>query len=73
VDHHLHCGPNPHIIVLTSQKTVPVGTTTLRGAGLITLSGGNTTRLFAVHAGATLIAEDITLRNGRPRADVWGR
>jgi hypothetical protein len=60
-----NCGPNPHIIVLTSQKTLALGTTTLRGAGLITISGGNATRLFAVHSGATLVAEDITLRNGR--------
>jgi hypothetical protein len=60
-----NCGPNPHIIIVTSQKTVLTGMTTLRGAGLITISGGNATRLFVVPAGATLVAEDIVLRNGR--------
>jgi hypothetical protein len=60
-----NCGSAPHEILLTAQKVVPVGTTTIRGAGLVALSGGNASRLFVVPTGATLVSEDIVLRNGR--------
>jgi Right handed beta helix region len=59
-----NCGPAAHIIILSNQKTIRSGTTTIRGAGLITLSGGNVTRLFSVFPGATLVLEHLVLTNG---------
>jgi hypothetical protein len=59
-----NCGPAAHIIILSNQKTIRSGTTTIRGAGLITLSGGNATRLFSVFADATLVLEHLVLTNG---------
>jgi hypothetical protein len=59
-----NCGPAAHIIILSNQKTIRSGTTTIRGAGLITLSGGNATRLFSVFADATLVLERLVLTNG---------
>jgi hypothetical protein len=57
------CGPNPVTIILSSAKTISADTT-IDGGGLITLSGGNSHRLFLVNAGATLTLNNITLTNG---------
>jgi len=59
-----NCGPAAHIIILSNEKTIRSGTTTIRGAGLITLSGGNATRLFSVGVDATLVLEHLVLTNG---------
>jgi len=56
-----NCGPAPHIIYLTNQKSIN-NDATIEGGNLITLSGGNSTRLFDV--GAVLILRDIVLTNG---------
>ena len=56
------CG-GQHTITLTSQKLVEAATT-LDGDDLITLSGGDTTSLFRVEAGAELVLEDIVLSDG---------
>ena len=62
------CG-GPATITFTDQKIVP-GSTTIDGAGQITLSGGNKTRLFFVNSGLTLNLQGLTLRDGA--ADVGG-
>lgn len=50
-------------ITLTNQKSI-VANLTLQGANLITLSGGNSTRLFFINGGVTFLARQITLSNG---------
>ena len=42
-----NCGANPKTITVTSQKTINADTT-IDGGGLITLSGGNSTRIFNI-------------------------
>lgn len=55
-----NCGSAPQAIILTTLKTVSTNTI-MQGAGLITLSGGNSTSLFRVLATATLTLDDIAL------------
>ncbi len=50
-------------IILTSQKSL-VADVTFEGAGLITLSGNNATRLFVVNGGVLLTLNNITLTAG---------
>jgi hypothetical protein len=50
-------------ITLTAQKNL-IANTTLDGSGLITLSGGDATRLFFVNGGVRFVTNNITLRNG---------
>ena len=57
------CGAAPHTIVVTSPKIIS-DSTVIDGGGLITLSGGNTVRIFEVQAGFTLSLTDISLVNG---------
>lgn len=58
-----NCGAAPHLILLTSQKTISTDTT-IDGGGLITLSGGGSTRLFSVQNGATLTVRGLRLIDG---------
>ncbi len=58
-----NCGAGPATIVLTGQKNV-TQTTTIEGAGKITLRGSGTVRLFNVSVGAGLNLRDLTLSNG---------
>jgi len=58
-----NCGPNPHTIVLTGEKILHDGTV-VDGGGLITLSGGNSTRLFFVTQQARVELHHINLVNG---------
>lgn len=58
-----NCGAAPVTITFTSQKVI-TGNTTIDGGGLITLSGGNATRLFSVGNGISLSVEDIVLADG---------
>ncbi len=62
-----NCGGS-HTITLTSQKTIN-SSTTINGGGQITLSGGDTTRLFNLQNGANLTLQAITLRDGYSSAD----
>ena len=55
------CG-GPATILFTAQKSI-AGEVTIDGGEQITLSGGNSTRLFSVFA-ATLHLKNITLSNG---------
>ena len=50
-------------ITLTAQKNL-IANTTLDGGDLITLSGGDATRLFFVNGGVRFVTNNITLRNG---------
>jgi len=50
-------------ITFMSEKSITAAIT-IDGGGNITLSGGNTTRLFAAVGGATLNLVNITLQNG---------
>ena len=65
-----NCG-GPKTIVLTSQKTIMTDTT-INGAGVITLSGGGTTRLFDVQNGAHLTIQELTIANGYSTDDGGG-
>jgi hypothetical protein len=57
------CGPSLHTISISSPKTITVDTT-LDGQHLITLSGRNLSRIFAVTVNATLNLQQLTLANG---------
>src|SRR6185369_14215670 len=48
-----NCGGSPLTINLTTTKTIS-SNTQIDGGGLITLSGGNSIRLFTVNAGISL-------------------
>ncbi|KAA3663967.1 MAG: hypothetical protein DWQ04_08115 [Chloroflexi bacterium] len=58
-----NCGGS-HTITLTSQKTITANTV-IDGGSVITLSGGNSTRLFSVENGATLTLQNVVVSNGR--------
>ncbi|GAA5528160.1 choice-of-anchor Q domain-containing protein [Herpetosiphon gulosus] len=58
-----NCGANPHTIILTSQKFLHDGSV-IDGGGKITLSGGNTTRIFWVSQQARVEIQRIILTNG---------
>jgi predicted outer membrane repeat protein len=61
-----NCG-GAHTITFTSTKTITADTT-LDGGGVITLSGGDSTRLFSIQ-GADVTLRHITLSNGRSPND----
>ncbi len=58
-----NCGPANHTITLTNQKTL-TDDVEIKGGGLITLDGANSSRLFNVSFGPTLELRNITLANG---------
>lgn len=57
-----NCG-GPATITLSSQAVITEDVTIL-GDSLITLSGGNTTRLFSIVTGGKLTLQDLQLTNG---------
>jgi hypothetical protein len=57
-----NCG-GPVTIILTSTKVITTNTQ-IDGAGLITLSGNNVSRLFTVNSPATLGLSNLTISNG---------
>lgn len=63
-------------ITFTAQKTITTNVA-IRGGGVVTLSGGNTTRLFRVADGASLSLDGLEIRGGarrrRPRRRGSGR
>ncbi|MBK8986457.1 MAG: hypothetical protein IPM39_10305 [Chloroflexi bacterium] len=59
-----NCGPAPHTITLTAGQTIMTDTA-VDGAGLITISGGGTTRLFNVQNGAAFTVRGLRLVDGR--------
>src|SRR5262249_54864472 len=66
-----NCGAAPKTITFSMQK-LTFGDTTIDGGGLITLSGGGTTRLFGVPTGARLTLKNIVLEDGNPGAYAGG-
>ncbi len=58
-----NCGASPLVLVFTSQKIIG-SDTTIDGGNKISLSGGNTTRLFSVSSGVHLTLKDLTLIHG---------
>lgn len=58
-----NCGSSPYTIPITSQKVIST-TTTVDGGGLITLSGGGTTRVFSTMSNVTFTLQNITVANG---------
>jgi len=62
------CGASPVTIVVTAQKAITADTW-LDGGGAVTLSGGGTTRILAIHnsferPGPNLRVERLTFRDG---------
>lgn len=57
------CG-GPHTLVVTSEKTL-TRSVTLDGGGLITLSGGGTTRILNIGGGSSASDISVTLQNLR--------
>lgn len=55
-----NCGAPPHTIVLSYPRSVSQDTE-IRGAGRITLSGGNSTSLFQVFAAQTMKLDNLIL------------
>jgi len=65
------CGPDPHTIALTSQLDIDFDLV-LDGGGLITLSGGGTTRIIdfrpPFEQPRTLTVQNLTFRDGSTAA-----
>jgi hypothetical protein len=57
------CGAAHHSITVTSEKTISADTE-IDGGGLITLSGGTTTRILSVDDGVALTVRRLTLSGG---------
>lgn len=66
-----NCGPTPITITVTSEKAIIVNTR-LDGGSLVSLSGGGTTRVFNVNAGATLDLANVTIRDGNANGLAGG-
>ena len=69
-----NCGPAPHTIPLTTEKSLSIDTQ-VDGGGLITLDGQDQTRIFYVPSGVTLDLSNITLTRGNGEGTVtpdWG-
>ncbi len=58
-----NCGAAPHVIVFGASKPVSANTD-IRGGGLITLSGGNSSGLFQVFASGTLKLSALDITRG---------
>jgi predicted outer membrane repeat protein len=57
------CGSTPLFILLSAPKTITQDMT-IDGGGVITLNGGNATRLFVVNAGVSLTLNNIFVIKG---------
>lgn len=58
-----NCGAAPHTLVVTTEKALASGVI-VDGGGKITLSGGNTTRIFTLFQGAAVALKDLELIRG---------
>lgn len=67
-----NCGPIPVTITLTTQKEIGQ-TTIIDGKGLITLSGGGTTRHFFVMPDGNLSLIGLTLAHGAATNEIEGQ
>lgn len=71
-----NCGANPVTISVTSQKTIN-DDLTVDGGGLVTLSGGNSTRIFNIQNnnntnGVDVVLRNLTVANGRSSQNGGG-
>jgi len=57
------CGAAPVTIVVPQRQTIAADTT-IKGADLVTLSGGGARGIFTVQGSRTLALEDLTLADG---------
>lgn len=65
---YFNCGSSPITITLTSEKLISANTTIdglTNGQALVTLSGGNSKRLFNMQRGVQFTVKNITLANGK--------
>lgn len=63
-----NCGSSPYTLTLTSQKTI-TSDTVIDGGNLVTLSGGNSTRILSINSfydrgTPSLTVQNLTLANG---------
>lgn len=63
------CGAAPHTITITTTKVISAATS-IDGGGLITISGGDSVRIFIVNSGQSLTLQNITLTDGRAAVDI---
>jgi hypothetical protein len=61
----LSCGPAPMTITLSTELQVPKDTI-IDGRNLVTISGGNVTRVFHTANYVALTLQNLTVSNGRP-------
>ena len=66
-----NCGPSPVTITVTGEKVIS-DTTTIDGGGLVTISGGGTTRIFRTENQAVFSVLNLTLRDGFTTAELGG-
>jgi predicted outer membrane repeat protein len=65
-----NCGASPVTITVTSTKTIS-SNTSIDGGGLITISGGNSVRIFLA-SGANFSVQNLTIANGNSGAGNGG-
>lgn len=63
-----NCGLNPIAISITSQLNVQKNNLTFDGGGLVSLDGGNNTRIFNIREGNDFTLQNIKLINGKAPA-----
>lgn len=64
---YFNCGSTPVILTVTSQKVIAANTVIdggTNGSTLITLSGGNKTRIFSTQSNVAFTIKNLTLANG---------
>lgn len=57
------CGPAPHVLAVTTTKTITADTV-VDGGNLITLDGGHKARIFHFRSGTDSELRDLTIANG---------
>ncbi|MEO1651955.1 MAG: choice-of-anchor Q domain-containing protein, partial [Bacteroidota bacterium] len=62
------CGPDPITISISSQLNASVSGTVLDGGGLLTLDGGNSSRILNIDEGIDFTLQNIQMINGRAPA-----
>lgn len=57
------CGPTPHTITVAATKTLAADTT-VDGSNIVTLSGGDSVRIFWVNPGVNVTLRNLTVAQG---------
>ncbi|MFN8445354.1 MAG: choice-of-anchor Q domain-containing protein [Caldilineaceae bacterium] len=66
------CGANPVTIPLNEITIAADQIVTIEGGNLVTLSGGDTNRLFQIGPGGSLALNNITISNGNSGSEAGG-